>query len=64
MTLTVYADRWGIRSENAVKLRFDTVISYVRISYRIIYGNTAQSPPDGFALNLLTYFPPSCTEIP
>ena len=27
-------------------------------------GNTAQSPPDGFALNLLAYFPSSCTEIP
>ncbi len=27
-------------------------------------GNTAQSPPGGFALNLLAYFPSSCTEIP
>ena len=30
----------------------------------ISLGNTAQSPPDGFALNLRTYFPSSCTEIP
>ena len=28
------------------------------------YGNTAQSAPDGFARNLLTYFPSSCTETP
>jgi hypothetical protein len=27
-------------------------------------GNTAQNPPDGFVLNLLAYFPSSCTEIP
>ena len=27
-------------------------------------GNTAQSPPEGFVLDMLAYFPSSCTEIP
>ena len=29
-----------------------------------VKATPAQSPPDGFALNLRTYFPSSCTEIP
>ena len=40
---------------------------YYYIMYGVLLntiGNTAQSPPDGFALNLLAYFPSSCTEIP
>ena len=39
-------------------------ISGVSVKTAIYKGNTAQSPPDGFALNLLAYFPSSCTEIP
>ena len=46
-------------------LRRETILFYYerRNCHESIKGNTAQNPPDGFALNLRTYFPSSCTEI-
>ncbi|MCI5750876.1 MAG: hypothetical protein MR038_00110 [Oscillospiraceae bacterium] len=40
--------------------RHGTDIHRLRAEYK---GNTAQSPPDGFARNLLADFPSYCTEI-
>ncbi len=55
--------RIAFRRGTAVKMVFHST-RFLLLPFFFFSGNTAQSPPDGFARNLLADFPSYCPEIP